>query len=38
MLPLVLMVLTTSGWSGDSLVTTADVPLFLVLLLVDPSV
>ena len=38
MLPLVLMVLTTSGWSGDSLVTTADAPLFLVPLLVNPSV
>ena len=38
MLPLVLMVLTTSGWNGDSLVTTADAPLFLVPLLVNPSV
>ena len=37
-LPFVSMVVTTSGWRGDPLVTTAAAPLFLVPLLADPSV
>ena len=34
-LPLVLMVVTTSGWTGDSLLITAAAPPFLVPPLVD---
>ena len=37
-LPLVLMVVTTSGWIEDPLVTTAAAPPFLVPLLADLSV
>ena len=37
-LPFVLMVVTTSSWSGDPLVTTAAVPPFLVSLRADPLV
>ena len=36
-LPFVLMVVTTSGWIEDPLVTTAAAPPFLVPLLADPS-
>ena len=35
--PFVLMVVTTSGWRGDPLETTAAAPPFLVPLLADPS-
>ena len=37
-LPLVLMVVATSGWIGDPLVTTVPAPPFLVPLLADTSV
>ena len=37
-LPFVLMVMTTSGPSGDPVVTTAAAPPFLVPLLANPSV
>ena len=35
-LPLVLIVVTTSRWIGDLLVTTAAAPPFLVPRLIDP--
>ena len=37
-LPFALMVVTTSSWSGDPLVTTAAAPPFLVSLRADPLV
>ena len=37
-LPFVLMVVTTKGWSGDLLVTSAAAPPFLAPLLADPLV
>ena len=37
-LPFVLMVVTTSGWSGNPLMTTVPALSFLVPLLADPSV
>ena len=37
-LPFALMVVTTSGWSRNPLVTTVPAPSFLVPLLADPSV